>query len=1219
MATTGYTGSIYYSIPDAAGMTLPNGDWTWIYTVRTGASIAVQDITMNGVYQAANTLNLYTSTIGGDAFRLNLSGLHGTDDTVGPISTNTWYVVTITRDSGQLDLRMVPFGSTSVTTGTGLSISAAYDSTAGYLFGIGEDLSFPFGGGMGDAIFIPGVALSDTDMSDIATGTAMDSTAWWASREFHLIMSDGTDHTGNHTVTTQGSPSALADPVQLVRFTNQAAAYSSGNWHSVPDDPDFILPDGDFTWLYFVRTTTFGGGSSISGTGSTDSANDFVLIQGGTGDEEIEFNTNDASPTGVFTGSIALNSWKIIAAKRSGTSMSVRQATFGNASVSGGSAATLNVAVNSPRDVFIGRRGGSTNPYQGEISDVLFVPGVAISDSDIGDIATGTALDSFSWYGTNVVYHFTAFASGTQLDETGNHTTTANGTVALVSGPSQLVRSGGSTPINVAIGLSTETDSALTVSSQPETTVIVGLVSETDSAQSVNLIQPVPNNATTSFSTTNYFTVEDDADFTYPNTDWSEILILRPDSVTGTQQPLSNGQALNADTRNFVLFDGTFDYLIDGGIGLEVPNATIGNWFILCAQRSGTTVTLRSIPAGTTTVGTSGGQTLNAAINPLSSNYIGRDRISVSPDPFTGAISDWLFIPGETISDADLQSMATGTAIDSFSWYSSAVFWAVLQGDTATDHIGSKTITEVGTLTQTTASDDVVRFGEIAVNVNQGSETNSAFAITWSKSLGFSPSAETDISQIIIDRRTFDFGLSSETDSAQVIDSEVSVIVEQAIETDTAQLFNLQKNRSFGLSAEADIGQNLTKQRSYDVPLAIDTNISQIVVPQVQSIVNLFPADEVDIAQITNPNFPTIKLSIISEIDTGQIITANKDIPFLFSMETDIAFSNNPTKSIPILLVAESDISQSFDFFKILSFGLSSEVDTGFQVTKIGGAADILVLDNGGIKILIDDRIKNATLSATSTATGFNVDNLKVDTKNTIWRSTSLSTQVLTATWGTAQTLSGVGFIFSNLIVGSTIVLRLFANSGDSQAFAQTPTINVNFSYEVPHGFSSIGYLSFPFGGGNYVSTFFPESSVGKIQATVTSPSNPDGYMELARLVAGPVISLQSESDYGASVGQIDRTIIDRADGGDLVINRGDQSKELKLPLGKLTRNDTALYNSIIRAIGRDTPIFVSALGNSPNNEDVTSYQIYGKRNKDLGISPISHNRAASTLIISEI
>ena len=31
------------------------------------------------------------------------------------------------------------------------------------------------------------------------------------------------------------------------------------------------------------------------------------------------------------------------------------------------------------------------------------------------------------------------------------------------------------------------------------------------------------------------------------------------------------------------------------------------------------------------------------------------------------------------------------------------------------------------------------------------------------------------------------------------------------------------------------------------------------------------------------------------------------------------------------------------------------------------------------------------------------------------------------------------------------------------------------------------------------------------------------------------------------------------------------------------------------------------------------NYQIYGQRNKNLGLSPKSHNRASSTLIISEI
>ena len=941
MATTGFSASVYYSIPDAAGMTLPNGDWTWVHILRTPAVLDVQDITANGAYQATNTLNIYIGN--GGNLRLDLSALNSPDDSVA-LSINTWYVVTVTRGSGQLNLRVVPFGSTSVSTGTGVAISAAYNSATGYVFGIANDLALPFDGGMADSIFIPGVALSDADMGDIATGTAMNSTGWWASREFHLIMSNGTDHTGNHTVTVHGSPSALADPVQLVRF----------------------------------------------GTGET-------IVQ---------------------------------------------------------------------------------------------------------------------------------------------------------------------------VGLATETDSAFGIASA--TTVQVGLATETDSAFGIGVITPPSlDSAVTGFSAVNFLNVADHADLTAPNGDWARIVICRPDSdVTGAEFILSDEGWGLPNSFNLISSGGFFGVKVNETID-RYAAFTAGTWHLVCAQRSGTSLTIRCIRMGDSFVTTSAATTLNEAVdspNPL----------AIGLNGFTGAVSDVLFINGATVSDADLQAIATSTAIDSFAWYGSRVFWGILEAQTGLDQTGNHTITENGTLTDTTGSPDLVRFG---FGVRQAIESDTAFGFTWSKSIGL--------------------GLANETDTSLSILTPIVV--------------------SVGFSTEVDTAFGFTKNFSYLLPLASETDIGQNIAAQVLSIINIFQADEIDSGQIITTKFRPVNISQAIETDSAQAITGLRALSLLLGLETDSPGPMFTSKLISLGLSLETDAPGPMFTVKELAIGLGWEFDDAFGVGRIGGELDQIPLTNDGIKILIDDRIKNATVAGNGTTAGFSINNLKTDDKHNIWRSIGLGTQLLVATWGTPQPISCVGFVFSNLIVGSTVRIKLFTNSGDVQASLQTPLITVNHAYDPPHGFASIGYLSFPFGGGNYVSAFFEESLIEKIEITVTSAGNPDGFIDLARLVAGPAISLTSQSGYKASVGQIDRTETDRADGGDFVANRGTQSKELKLPLGKLTRGDTALYNSIMRAVGRNIPIFVSALGDSDNPEDVVSYQIYGQRNKNLGISPLSHNRASSTLIISEI
>ena len=143
----------------------------------------------------------------------------------------------VRRSGGNVSIHSVPMGSSSVTSSGTASMSAASNGLA-FHFGRRQDTGAnPFLGSMSDAIFIPGVALSTTDLSDIATGTAMDSTGWWSSREFHGIFSTAAselDNTGNHTITKSGTPPFLADPTQLVRFgASEWVAAGAGGFSGV--------------------------------------------------------------------------------------------------------------------------------------------------------------------------------------------------------------------------------------------------------------------------------------------------------------------------------------------------------------------------------------------------------------------------------------------------------------------------------------------------------------------------------------------------------------------------------------------------------------------------------------------------------------------------------------------------------------------------------------------------------------------------------------------------------------------------------------------------------------------------------------------------------------------------------------------------------------------------------------------------------------------------
>lgn len=259
------------------------------------------------------------------------------------------------------------------------------------------------------------------------------------------------------------------------------------------------------------------------------------------------------------------------------------------------------------------------------------------------------------------------------------------------------------------------------------------------------------------------------------------------------------------------------------------------------------------------------------------------------------------------------------------------------------------------------------------------------------------------------------------------------------------------------------------------------------------------------------------------------------------------------------------------------------------------------------------------SMVATSEATGHLVTSVKNNVKTNTWRSTSLATQTITLTWSSAVPVGGLALPFNNLIQGSTVRVKLYTLSTDSIPVYDSTALNVDFAYDPPSGFTSIGSDSFAYGGGNYFSTFFSEESVEKVDIILTSASNPDNYMELGRVVLGPVFSPSANADYGASTDFTDTTMQDRTDAGVSLADRGIIYRSMSLRFSFLSQSDKAELNRLARSNGKSTPIFVSLLPDSASAEDVVANQIFGRIANDLGVSIESFSLYAASLDIQEI
>lgn len=213
------------------------------------------------------------------------------------------------------------------------------------------------------------------------------------------------------------------------------------------------------------------------------------------------------------------------------------------------------------------------------------------------------------------------------------------------------------------------------------------------------------------------------------------------------------------------------------------------------------------------------------------------------------------------------------------------------------------------------------------------------------------------------------------------------------------------------------------------------------------------------------------------------------------------------------------------------------------------------------MKLISNDLIEMAALTATSSADGYPADNLKNDLRGLKWRSTTSADQTITATWVATQTIGAVALALTNLSDSATVRVQLFTNSTD--------TISIYNSGAIVNS-------------GEYFSVFFSALSCKKITIIISDGSNPDGFFYASRLVAGaffaPAIdeeSINISFDHDSVISKI---------GGNIQIEARQVKKIISSsmpyldPLEQKTINDIKNYNS------KYLPVFF-AVGNE---------QIYG-------------------------
>lgn len=273
------------------------------------------------------------------------------------------------------------------------------------------------------------------------------------------------------------------------------------------------------------------------------------------------------------------------------------------------------------------------------------------------------------------------------------------------------------------------------------------------------------------------------------------------------------------------------------------------------------------------------------------------------------------------------------------------------------------------------------------------------------------------------------------------------------------------------------------------------------------------------------------------------------------------------------------------------------------------------------LRIIYNNEVDKATVTASSTAGGLVATNLQSDIKSSVWRSVGLA-PTLTFTWASSTIVAGFALAFTNLTSSSTIRVRGYTETTDT-----TPVFDTGVVSAVPSalgsflwGQSPFGANSYAYGGGSTASLWWAATPIKKMVVDMDDSTNPQGFVEASRAIAGPYWSPVYNVQHGAlRVGAEDTSKHDRTDAGDLLTDRGVLYKTISLDLSLMPAVDRNTVWQILRGNSMAKPIFLSVTPESDDPIEEQIYTIYGKLTKGSALTYQMYDQSSVPLNIEEI
>ncbi|HEY9704858.1 MAG TPA: hypothetical protein V6C58_20625 [Allocoleopsis sp.] len=254
------------------------------------------------------------------------------------------------------------------------------------------------------------------------------------------------------------------------------------------------------------------------------------------------------------------------------------------------------------------------------------------------------------------------------------------------------------------------------------------------------------------------------------------------------------------------------------------------------------------------------------------------------------------------------------------------------------------------------------------------------------------------------------------------------------------------------------------------------------------------------------------------------------------------------------------------------------------------------------LKLLYNNLFDLSSTSITASTGNTGIDNLKSDTKSSIW-TTNNSSSILTVTFGQDFAVDTIVMPFTNF--SSTTTLTVQAQDVNSNVLQTTGPVTACPGTQPTEAFGEVLTASrvalFKYGYGFYGRYYIPEITCRKLLITITHSEN---IIEVSRLLIGKSWVPKYQVPYGVTSGFNDASEHTRTESGDLITNIKPKFRILNFDLKYLPDTDRTQFRNILLR-GSGNPIFVSIFPNDTDPNREQNHMIYGKLPQ---LSPIQYN-----------